>query len=596
MARLPRFRSIQVSMAFAFSLLSVLMIALAVLISYTLTEEVAGMGALRYTRQLVAQTARNIESYIDHMDSVSAVAKSSGDVAAFLADPDDGEARERAGEVLAAVARGRKDISLVAVFPAKGGFVAHDPSIELNPFVDPRRQSWWTAALASGGAPAVSSSQVQNAVKGRYRWVISLSREAAAPDGSTGVLLVDLNFSVIEDACGSVSLGERGYIFVVDAEGDIVYHPQQQLIYGGLKDEDIARVMAGGDERFSSGLPGGKAGKLYSVRTMRSTGWRIVGVNFPDELVENRESIRLTYAAWGLGFFATVVALSIFLSSRISKPIKGLRRSMRAVEFGDFDVRAAYSGDDEIGQLGRDFDIMVAKIRELVAQNTRQQELKRESELKALQMQINPHFLYNTLDSVIWMAEGGKRREVIEMTSALARLFRLGISKGQEVIDVRSEIEHVTNYLIIQKIRYKDRLDYAVEVDPSILGCRTVKIILQPLAENAIYHGVKNKPEGGRVTVRGRRTAGGIELSVEDDGIGMDAEELALLRRRLAAGPEDGGAASARPGRGGLGVKNVDERIKLYFGPDYGLEFESGEGRGTVARARLPFGEEGARA
>jgi two-component system sensor histidine kinase YesM len=316
-------------------------------------------------------------------------------------------------------------------------------------------------------------------------------------------------------------------------------------------------------------------------------GWKVVGVNYRDELVENRDQIRRTYAFWGLAFFSISILLSLFIAQRISRPIRQLRNSMRQVEQGNFSIRADIQSTNEIGELGRDFNIMVAEISKLLKNITEQQELKRKSELKALQMQINPHFLYNTLDSIIWMAEGGKQQEVIAMSSALARLFRLSISKGKEIIDIGSEVEHVRNYLTIQKIRYKDKLDYRIEVPDELKSYKTVKIILQPLVENAIYHGIKNKEGPGLILIGGRKTQSGIELFVQDDGVGMNEETLSLLQERLkgnkAVQPTDSSLLHS-----GLGVHNVDERIKLYFGHDYGLVYESAEDVGTTVRIHLP--------
>jgi two-component system sensor histidine kinase YesM len=587
-------------MAFAFSVLSVSTIVGAILISYSLTEETARIASRRSTRQLMTQIASSIDSYIDYMDSVSAFAPYDQDVQDFLAAPAqkkttrgtelDSKLASRSSAVLASVGGSRKDISLVAVFGYDGRFVAHDRSFERNPFVDPSKQSWFIDAAAAGGKSVVSSSRVQNVVKDRYRWVISLSREIQdmKTGKGTGVLLIDLNYDVIERICDSVSLGKRGYVFIVDRHGEIVYHPRQQLVYGGLRTEDVRRVAEGTEDYFESG---DKDGKLYSVRAMKTTGWKVVGVNYRDELVENRDAIRVTYTAWGLGFFAVTIALSIVLARRISKPIKRLRSSMRAVERGEFDIRVDIRSADEIGELGKDFNIMITEIGDLLRRITVQQEQKRKSELKALQMQINPHFLYNTLDSVIWMAEGGKQKEVIAMTSALARLFRLSISKGKEIITIGSEVEHVTNYLTIQKIRYKDKLDYKIDVDEDLKRFKTVKIILQPLVENAIYHGIKNKATPGTVIITGTRTENGIELAVADDGIGMDAEALERMRQKIRTVPteEDGDEDDTHSG---LGLRNVDERIKLYFGQEYGLEFESIEDAGTTVRVRLPCIEE----
>lgn len=589
-----RFHSIQVTIAIAFSAISVSIIVGAILIANTVTEETARIASRRYTQQLVKQIAANIEAYIDYMDSASAFVQADKDVQTFLTSEGKGkaEAAPRAVAVLDTLVRSRNDISLVAVFDYLGGFISHDAEHRLNPFADPPRQAWFEGAREARGRSVISSSHVQNVIRDRYRWVISLSREIIESESGkgAGILLVDLNYNIIDRICSSVQLGKRGYIFIVDRNGEIVYHPQQQLIYGGLKRENIALVVGSTAEYFTADDAEGD--KYYSVEAMRTTGWKVVGVNYRSELVENRDSIRTTYASWGVAFFAFSIMLSVILSRRISKPIRQLRRSMQAVEQGNFDIRADIRSANEIGELGKDFNIMISEIKNLLHRITVQQEQKRKSELKALQMQINPHFLYNTLDSVIWMAEGGKQQEVIAMSSALARLFRLSISKGREIIDIAAEVEHVRSYLTIQKIRYKDKLDYRIEVPKDIMGFRTVKIILQPLVENAIYHGIKHKAGTGIVVISGRRTEAGVELTVRDDGVGMDTERLQRLRAALSGREaSERTEEAASPGHSGLGVRNVDERIKLYFGPDYGLEYESAEDGGTLVRVRLPAAE-----
>ncbi|MDR2363746.1 MAG: sensor histidine kinase [Spirochaetaceae bacterium] len=601
----PRFQSIQVTIALAFMILLVIVIVGAILIAFGVTEETVRITSRRYTQLLVRQIANNIEFYIDYMDSISAFVEADGSVREYLGAVSAAE-REAAAEpvrsVLTVMTTTRNDISLIGIFSYRGGFITQDRENTLNPMADPPRQSWYAAAREARGLSVVSSSHVQNIIKGQYRWVISLSREIIDEETGRGlgILLVDLNFRIIDRICSSIQLGERGYIFVVDQRGDVVYHPQQQLLYGGLKTENIRRII----DETTGYFPGDDEDreKLYSIETMRSTGWKVVGVNYRSEFVENRGAIRRNYTFWGLFFLIASMAISIFISQRISKPIKELRRSMLAVEQGNFDILVDIRSSSEIGELGKDFNIMVGEIKALLRRVTLEQEQKRKSELKALQMQINPHFLYNTLDSVIWMAEGGKQTEVIAMTSALARLFRISISKGKEIIDVASEIEHVKNYLTIQKIRYKDRLDYRIEVEEEIKSFQIVKIILQPLVENAIYHGIKNNSVAGTVVISGCRTPAGMDLAVRDDGIGMNRAALEKLRQRLRV-PWDGsrekssGAAAEDtrgpeagidvPG-GGVGIRNVDERIKLYFGPDYGLEFESREDEGTTVFIHLP--------
>jgi two-component system sensor histidine kinase YesM len=255
---------------------------------------------------------------------------------------------------------------------------------------------------------------------------------------------------------------------------------------------------------------------------------------------------------------------------------------MKMIEKGNFDTQVDVNSSNEIGQLGLRFNRMTAKIKELMLQNVQEQELKRKSELKALQAQINPHFLYNTLDSIIWMAEVNKSKEVVLMVSSLAKLFRLSLSKGDEIIPIRNEIEHIKSYLTIQKMRYKDKLDFEIQVDDHILSYKTIKIILQPLVENSIYHGIKNKDGVGLIRITGTQVGNKIVLSVIDNGIGMTPETLeALLQKPV---PSEQGS--------GMGVNNVNQRIKLYYGEEYGLQYESEPGQGTTVHIWLPMREQ----
>lgn len=585
-----RYHSIQITMAIAFSLVSVSIIVAAILLSFSVTEETARLSSQQYTQQLIRQISNNISAYIDYMNGISTFVQSDKDIQEYLLAQNRDEKKAsglRAQEVLKTFIRSRKDISLVAVFDFSGASLFHDSSFIANTFRPPQVQPWFTAAVQAKGGSVISSSHVQNIVQNRYRWVISLSRliYTTGTTKQVGVLLVDLNYDVINRICSSIQLGKRGYVFIIDRNGEIVYHPQQQLIYGNLKKENIQQIVRSTQNYFAADNV--EADKFYSVETMPVIGWKVVGVNYRDELVENRDKIRKTYAFWGLAFFSISIMLSLFIAQRISRPIRQLRNSMRQVEQGNFSIRAEIQSSNEIGELGRDFNIMVAEIEKLLVRVTEQQELKRKSELKALQMQINPHFLYNTLDSIIWMAEGGKQQEVIDMSSALARLFRLSISKGKEIIDIGSEVEHVRNYLTIQKIRYKDKLDYQISVPDELKSYKTVKIILQPLVENAIYHGIKNKEGPGLIIIGGRKNQSGIELYVQDDGVGMNEETLRVLRDRLT-GSKTVPAADSNLLHSGLGVHNVDERIKLYFGKDFGLIYESAEEQGTTVRIQLP--------
>jgi two-component system sensor histidine kinase YesM len=240
---------------------------------------------------------------------------------------------------------------------------------------------------------------------------------------------------------------------------------------------------------------------------------------------------------------------------------------------------------DEITELGLSFNSMVGKIRELLDAKVKEQENLKKAELRALQAQVNPHFLYNTLDTIIWMAEANRTAQVVDLVRALSRFFRTTLSKGKDWITVREEIDHVASYLAIQKMRYRDILDYAIDMPDDVYDGRMLKLTLQPLVENALYHGIKNKRSGGSITVRGRALAGGrLLLEVEDNGIGITREKLALLRAQL-----DGGLGAATASEIGYGLNNVNQRIKLYYGQEYGLAIESEHLHGTRVSLLIPL-------
>ena len=584
-----RSRRIQVTITLAFAVLVFATALVMAFFSYTFTSQAVRQTSRDYTFQLVAQVQASIESYITNMESIAQVVQLNDQVQEYLDrknahNPEETkEARHRITSFLNSILRTRDDISLILIAGYNGDVLTHNADLRLNPAVSIPEQQWYQSARDVTDRAVISSSHVQNVIDGEYRWVITLSRTINNPASGEeyGVMLVDLNFSVIRSLLSRISLGRRGYLFVVDSTGEIVYHPRQELIYSNLEREYIDRAMAERNGFFT--VTDEKGERVYTVSTSDRTGWRTVGVNYVSELVQNRRLIQRYYLYWTIICMVLAILVSALISHRLSMPILQLRATMSEFEQGDFNVTADVSRKDEIGELARDFNTMIARIKELVRRNAEEQEQKRKSELMALQNQITPHFLYNTLDSVIWMAEGREHESVVKMVSALARLLRLSISRGEELVTIRDEVAHINNYLTIQKMRYRDKLDYSIEVDDAIQDLYTPKVILQPLVENAIYHGIKNKEEGGRVIICGTATDDSVLLSVRDDGVGMAEEQMRNIlvddiptRRRRR-----------------VGVRNVHERIQLYFGPSYGLRFRSPTGEGTVVEIHLPVVTEG---
>ncbi|MBN1303265.1 MAG: sensor histidine kinase, partial [Anaerolineales bacterium] len=285
------------------------------------------------------------------------------------------------------------------------------------------------------------------------------------------------------------------------------------------------------------------------------------------------------------------IGFSIFaawlISASIYTPIKKLHDVTTTITKDDLQALVTSDNVDEITELGMSFNIMIGRIRELLNAKVKEQENLKKAELKALQAQINPHFLYNTLDTIVWMAEANKTDQVIEIVRAFSSFFRIALSKGKDWITIREEIEHVRSYLKIQKMRYRDILDYKFEVDKELLNGTILKLTLQPLVENALYHGIKNKRGGGTIIVRAQQVGeNSVRLEVQDDGIGLTPEKLARVRATLNDDLEIGEIIFSD---GGFGLENVHKRIKLYYGKQYGLYIQSEYNAGTQVIARIPL-------
>ncbi|MBO9596433.1 MAG: sensor histidine kinase [Cohnella sp.] len=583
--RVPLFplKSIRSSISLAFSLLILAAILLTSIVSYWVSVNAVERNSKGYIDEIIKQVNTNLQSYVDNMENISLLAMTNKDVKYYISDNSfiSGESRrtyeKRISDLFQAILYTRQDISSIMVFGYNGRYVSDRRITTLNPYASLERQTWYRSAQAAGGKAVISAPHVQNVIRNEYGWVVSLSRELKSTDGITaeGVFLVDLNLSIINDICSNINLGKKGYLFIVDEAGNIVYHPQQQLIDSKLRTERIADVVhAANGSSFAANDGDGK--RIYSVQDTKF-GWKIAGVAYTSDLIASQQDMRNSILLYSLLGLTVSLIISVWLSHRLTKPIKVLQSDMKQVEKGNFDIQTEIGQMNEIGQLGRTFNLMVSRTKTLMEQTIQNQESKRKSELLLLQSQINPHFLYNTLDSIVWMAEQKQHEEVVLMTSALAKLFRAGIAKDQELVPIRVEVEHITNYLLIQKMRYNDELDYSIEIDDSILHYKTLKILLQPFVENAIYHGIRQVygQEDGRIVVRGKASGERITFEVEDNGRGMTPEQLARLRM-----PDKGDK--------GIGIRNVNERIKLFFGHEYGIQIRSEIEVGTCVTITIP--------
>ncbi len=579
-----RFKSIQSTMMISFSALMAFAVLIFLLIALNFTSRTIYENSNNYASQIVRQVNYDIDAYIDYMENISSLMAKSGDLSLYLFEENQPKEeieaeRERILTQFNTIMESRGDIYNIAAVGDNGRYIINQGEDILTPYIDIESLDWYQAAMHSDTGIAVSSSHVQNAIRSSYKWVITLSRGLVNNrTGETeGIFFVDMNYSAISDLCNNNSIGNKGYIFVLDAEGNVIYHPKQQLMYGGLLTEHIKEIMK--CEEDSLIVRDGTEHKLYTLSRSDKTGWTVVGAAYTSELLKNNKQAQIQYILAAILLVLGVLLISNILSREITKPLRRLTESMSRVEKGQFaKANVDVTMENEIGSLGKSYNLMTERIHTLMEQNVYEQKQKRKNELKALQAQINPHFLYNTLDSIIWMSEAGQNDEVVEMTSALAKLLRQSISNDNEQVELRQEIEYVKNYLTIQKMRYQDKLEYTIEIEPDVCHVMIVKLVLQPIVENAIYHGIKYKGSKGTLRIRAYAAGEDVCIAVEDDGIGMDETVLRnIFDKRKKAHKQNG-----------VGVPNVQNRLKLYYGEKYGIIYESRCGEGTRAIIRIP--------
>jgi two-component system sensor histidine kinase YesM len=583
-----KFSSIQ---SVIFATVAVLVLSAVVIVtgvSMKFTNTSIFENSSEYTHTIIQQMNQNIDSYIDYMENIAYLISSNEDVQDYLFDEKiDNEGRYRILNQFQTILDSRSDIRNVGIISKNGRMLINDGSKSVNQDLDLNTQEWYATALEKPNGPILTSSHVQHIISGERPWVITLSRGIRDRSGSgekEGVFFIDLNYSAISGLCDQSTVGTKGYAFILDAKGNIVYHPQQQQLYNELQTENISLIMDTDEDTVLTGT--GNDGKLYSISRSEKTGWTVVDCTSVRELLRKSRQAQSVYVLTAIVLVIVALLFSRFMARSITLPIQKLRDSMKKVQEGDFSVSdVVVDSRNEIGSLTKSFDVMTHRIHELMEQNVHEQEEKRKSELKALQSQINPHFLYNTLDSIIWMAEGKKNEEVVLMTASLARLLRQSISNEDEVVPIANEVEYARGYLTIQKMRYKDKLEFQIDVDSSILYIPLIKLVLQPIIENAIYHGLKYKESKGLLIVKGFMKDGNAVLQVIDDGVGMDEETLAHIYDKHKVNYHSNG----------VGVYNVQKRLKLYYGDGYGITYESEKGKGTTATITIPGrqGQEG---
>ena len=527
-------------------------------------------GARTNSAQVVSQVAGAVDNYVNTMDSAVGIVLEQLDSEPAMRDA-----------FLNAFLTARPEVAAITTYDENGSLLDCWAQAGRTPKSDILRNLSFDLTTARRlGHGYISTPHVESIFDSYYPWVVSVIRAVPGDGGSSRWLAVDLSFKELAATINNVSIGQHGYCYLMDERGNMVYHPQQQLLYAGLKKEEAGRLACLGDGTYVEDTV------IYSVQRVPGSTWRVVGVSYIDETVNEsfRQMVRITVITAGLVFLAALAAGWV-LSRLLSRPLQQLETAMEQFEQdADHFAFQAVRGTREVQNLSDSFGHMVGRIQQLMTTVREEEIVLRKTELKALQAQINPHFLYNSLDLINCTAIANNVPQISRMVNALAKFYRLSLSRGREVIPLADELKHARLYVEIQNMRFENRVHTEWNVEPGVEQCPIIKIVLQPIIENAIIHGIFEKPDKtGNLRIAAFRQADDLIITVEDDGVGMDDET------RLA---NFAASASSANTKGGYGVRNINERLHLAYGAEYGLSCESVPGEGTRVTIRIPAAEE----
>lgn len=482
---------------------------------------------IKTTKDSVAQSGKYLEVYIDRLKTMSNLVSHNRDVVDYFSHMDEITAEDyekRIDQLIQDILESDKTIKSIVIISKDGKVFSNEKELTMSMSQDMMKEEWYVNAIHSD-MPKLTSARMQSFSMDKDLWVISVSEEIIDQNGNNiGVAVIDIPYTTIEAYLMDLNLGDGGYAFILNSQDRVVFHQDASYYNNDALVEQLIQIKADtSGEMMEDNL-------LISQYAMKNTDWTLVGVCKVDGILVVQRQIIETIA---LGFFVIFVGV-VFTSILLRKLTEELSKKEESIH--NYAMNSLYS-------------------------------------------QINPHFLYNTLDTIVWMAEFNQSEDVIKTTKSLARFFRLSLNQGKKVISLQDEIEHIKQYLYIQKQRYQEKLEYTVEIEENLLSYQVPKIILQPIVENCIYHGIQEKEGTGWINIKVEQSKDRTDvilITIRDNGVGFES------KHQLADLPE-----SNKTRLGGVGLKNVNERVQLYFGTDCGLTIQSEPNVGTTVILRI---------
>ena len=504
----------------------------------------------------ISQTSHFIQSYIKKLETTSTSLTQQADVLAYAENPSQDKVKE-IRDLFLTILKADQDLKTVVLVTKSGQVISTDDSVQMKTSSDMMAEDWYQKAIHQGAKPVLTPAR-----KSDSQWVISVTQELVDTKGANlGVLRLDISYETLEAYLNQLQLGQQGFAFIINENHEFVYHPKR-TVYSSASEMEAMKPYIETGQGYTLDHQ-----SYVSQEQIAGTDWTVIGVSSLEKLDQVRSQLMWTLLGASALSLLACLCLVWFSLKRWIAPLKDLRETMLEIASGTQNLRAKEAGAYELREVTRQFNAMLDQIDQLMADVRRQEEATRQYELQALSSQINPHFLYNTLDTIIWMAEFQDSQRVVQVTKSLATYFRLALNQGKDLISLSDEINHVRQYLFIQKQRYGDKLDYEIDENPVFENLVLPKLVLQPLVENALYHGIKEKDGQGYIKVSVQKKDSGLIIRIEDDGVGFQATS---------------DSSQSQLKRGGVGLQNVDQRLKLHFGENYQMKIDSVPSKGTT--------------
>ena len=504
----------------------------------------------------ISQTSHFIQSYIKKLETTSTSLTQQKDVLAYAENPNQVQAKG-IRDLFLTILKADQDLKTVVLVTKSGQVISTDDSVQMKTSSDMMAEDWYQKAIHQGAKPVLTPAR-----KSDSQWVISVTQELVDTKGANlGVLRLDISYETLEAYLNQLQLGQQGFAFIINENHEFVYHPKR-TVYSSASEMEAMKPYIETGQGYTLDHQ-----SYVSQEQITGTDWTVIGVSSLEKLDQVRSQLMWTLLGASALSLLACLCLVWFSLKRWIAPLKDLRETMLEIASGTQNLRAKEAGAYELREVTRQFNAMLDQIDQLMADVRRQEEATRQYELQALSSQINPHFLYNTLDTIIWMAEFQDSQRVVQVTKSLATYFRLALNQGKDLISLSDEINHVRQYLFIQKQRYGDKLEYEIAEDPAFGNLVLPKLVLQPLVENALYHGIKEKEGQGHIKVSVQRQDIGLVIRIEDDGVGFQATS---------------DSSQSQLKRGGVGLQNVNQRLKLHFGDNYQMKINSVPSKGTT--------------